>query len=101
MIADDNEMALEMLADFLETKRHHTIKVHSGIELLEKIMEVLPDLMLVDIQMPGLDGLETIRRIRANPNPGPIASTPLIAITALAMPWNIVSFACKQAQMNI
>ncbi len=85
LIADDNETVLELLTDFLEMKQYRVIKVRSGVELLAKITEVLPSLMLVDIQMPGMDGLETIRRIRSHSNPA-IAATPVIAVTALAMP---------------
>jgi PAS domain S-box-containing protein len=85
MIADDNEMILQMVASFFETIHYRVLKVRSGAELLERVAEIHPDIMLVDIQMPGIDGLETIRRIRAHADPQ-VASTPVIAITALAMP---------------
>ena len=85
LVADDNVMVLQMLVDFLEMQHYRVIKARSGVELLEKVAETPPDIMLVDIQMPRLDGLETIRRIRANNEPA-IASIPVIAVTALAMP---------------
>ncbi len=85
MIADDNETVLQMMADFLETQPYRVIKVRSGVELLEWVAKVHPDVILVDIQMPDIDGLETIRRIRTHTDPL-IAETPIIAITALAMP---------------
>ena len=84
VIADDNEVVLDMLSDFLETIKYNVKKVHNGTELLKSVEENIPNIMLVDIQMPGMDGLETIRRIRAHVNPL-VASTPIIAVTALAM----------------
>jgi len=74
-----------MLTDFLEMQGYQVFQARSGVELLEKISETHPDLVLVDIQMPRMDGLETIRRVRASQD-GQISSIPLIAVTALAMP---------------
>jgi PAS domain S-box-containing protein len=85
VLADDNENTLEMLTDFLEARQYRVISTRSGHELLKRAPELHPDLMLVDIQMPGMDGLETIRRLRAHPD-ARLAQTPLVAITALAMP---------------
>jgi CheY-like chemotaxis protein len=97
IIADDNETVLQMVADFLETKQYRVLKVRSGIELLERVTEVYPDILLVDIQMPEMDGLETIRSIRAHADPL-IAVLPVIAITALAMPGDCEL--CLQAGAN-
>lgn len=85
LLADDNENNLEMLSDFLENRHFQVISTRSGGELLERAPEFHADLMLIDIQMPVMDGLETIRRIRTHPDAS-IAATPIIAITALAMP---------------
>ncbi len=84
MITDDNLLLLDMLADFLESQKYRTAKVNSGSEFFEKITEIRPDLILMDIQMPGIDGLEVIRYLRKHQDPS-IASIPVIAVTALAM----------------
>jgi CheY-like chemotaxis protein len=59
------------------------VKAHDGVEAIEKAQETNPQIILMDIQMPALDGLEAIRRLRADPR---FISTPIIALTALAMP---------------
>ncbi|MCX6082783.1 MAG: PAS domain S-box protein [Chloroflexi bacterium] len=98
MLADDNEMVLQMVADFLGTKQYRVLKVRSGAELLERVNDVHPDIVLVDIQMPGMDGLEAIRRLRAHPD-ALIAAVPMIAVTALAMPGDQEQ--CLQAGANV
>jgi PAS domain S-box-containing protein len=97
MIADDNEIILELVADFLGAHGCRVIATHSGFELLERAPESQPDIVLVDIQMPGLDGMETMRRLRAHSDPT-IASVPIIAITALAMSGDREK--CLQAGAN-
>lgn len=84
MLADDNEMVLETLGDFLRSRGWNLVTVRSGAELLDRAPELEPDLLLVDIQMPGLDGMETVRRLRALAIPR-LAGVPAIAVTALAM----------------
>lgn len=85
MICDDQVQILDMLADYLTAKSCRVIKVHSGFELLEHASAVRPDVFLIDIQMPGLDGLEVIRRLRAHRDPR-LAATPILAVTALVRP---------------
>jgi CheY-like chemotaxis protein len=84
MVADDNETILQIVSDFLEAKKYRVITVRSGSELIERAAELHPSIMLVDIQMPGIGGLETMRRIRSHTDPL-VAAAPIIAITALAM----------------
>ncbi len=84
MLADDNELILQTISDFLEAKGFRVLSTRSGFELLARAPEFHPDIILVDIQMPGMDGMETMRRLRAHSDRH-LAQTPIIAVTALAM----------------
>lgn len=84
LLADDNEKTIEMLSAFMDANNLRVVAVRNGLELLQVGPEILPNILLVDIQMPGIDGFETIKRIRSHPNTI-FAATPIVAITALAM----------------
>jgi len=84
LVTDDNELVLETISEFLEASGFRVITARNGFELLELAPKLKPDLILVDIQMPGMDGMEAMRQLRSNKD-AMIASTPIIAITALAM----------------
>jgi len=84
LIADDNELILETIGEFLQSIGFNVFFTRNGFELLERAPEVHPDIMLVDIQMPGMDGMEVVRRLRSHTDPR-VASAPIVAITALAM----------------
>ncbi len=83
LVADDNEINLEMLVDYLSGRGYNVLAAWNGEEALEKTAEFAPDLILMDIQMPKMDGLDATRRLRADPR---FASTPIVALTALVMP---------------
>ena len=85
LIVEDNPTNIETIEDFLKAKKYRVNIVKSGIECLQLLPQIRPDLILMDIQMPSLDGLETTRRIRNYPDPQ-ISIIPIIALTALAMP---------------
>ena len=84
LIADDDWVVLEVVLDYLSLLGYRVKTVQSGEEMLASVEQFIPDILLVDIQMPGLSGLEVMRRIRAHSNPL-IARLPMIAVTALAM----------------
>lgn len=72
-----------MIGEYLESHGFTIIVAHDGLEAFEKTRYSNPDLILMDIQMPALNGLEAIRRLRKDPR---FLSTPIIALTALALP---------------
>jgi CheY-like chemotaxis protein len=61
LVVDDEVKACTLLKRFLETKKHDVITSYSGEDALEKVKSEKPDLILLDIRMPGLDGLEVVR----------------------------------------
>jgi CheY-like chemotaxis protein len=78
LIADDNRDALESLAQLLQLAGHEVHQAGDGLQALAVAAEVRPELMLLDIGMPGLDGYEVARRVRAQEWGG---STVLVAVT--------------------
>ena len=83
LIAEDNAANILTLGDYLEAHGYKIIVAHDGMEALEKAEVLNPDVILMDIQMPVMSGLEAMTRLRAHPR---FESTPIIALTALAMP---------------
>jgi signal transduction histidine kinase/ActR/RegA family two-component response regulator len=83
LIADDNEGTIQTLLTYLDAKGYQLTIARNGKEAIARTKEEHPDLILMDIQMPEINGLEAIRHIRTNER---IQSIPIIAVTALAMP---------------
>jgi signal transduction histidine kinase len=95
LLVDDNITILNTVSDYLEAKGYQVIMALDGIQAIEKAIEEHPNIILMDMQMPHLDGLEATRRIRADAQ---IAETPIIALTALAMPGDRER--CLEAGVN-
>jgi PAS domain S-box-containing protein len=85
LLVEDNEVNIMVVSDFLKANNYHVISLTGANDLLSQVREVHPDLILMDIQMPGIDGLEATRSLRRFPDTQ-IASIPIIAVTALVMP---------------
>ena len=82
LIAEDNAVNRELLREVLESHGYDVIEAVDGQEALGKLEESRPDLVLLDINMPVLDGFAVIRRIRDN---ALLSQLPVIAVTAYAM----------------
>ena len=80
LIVDDNASARETVIAMLESENYQIEQSKDGYQALQTLQHVKPDLILLDVMMPGLDGFETCRRIRATPE---LAEVPIIMLTAL------------------
>lgn len=67
LIADDDAAAAEMLAAFVTTRGDTVFLAHDGAMALRMGVDLQPDVILLDISMPGMNGYETCRQLRANP----------------------------------
>ncbi len=83
LLAEDNEANIITLTDYLHSKGFRVVLARNGIEAVQQAKQHTPDLILMDIQMPEMDGLESTRQIRADSD---LPRMPIIAVTALAMP---------------
>jgi hypothetical protein len=83
LIADDNEGNIKTMEDYLGNKGYRILLASNGIEAVEMTKIHKPDVVLMDIQMPLLDGLQATAQIRSDPA---IAHIPIIALTALVLP---------------
>jgi two-component system cell cycle response regulator DivK len=82
LIAEDNAVNRELLRELLEMRGHTVTEACDGEEALRMIEQTQPDLLLLDIGMPLLDGFGVVQQIRENPR---FASLPVVAVTAYAM----------------
>lgn len=83
LLAEDNEANLETMEAFLEYAGYSVLVARNGKEAVDSAWEYKPDIILMDIQMPKMNGLEAIRVLKSDNN---TANIPIIALTALAMP---------------
>ena len=77
---DDDPMNLRVVEEILTAFHHRTVKVGSGAEALERLAEQSFDVVLMDIHMPRMSGIQAVERLRGMP--GPERDTPVIALTA-------------------
>ncbi|MFY9916451.1 MAG: response regulator [Nocardioidaceae bacterium] len=82
LVVEDNAKNLKLVRDVLEYAGYDVVAAESGERGLELAAEQAPDLVLMDLQLPGMDGNETLRRLRDDPE---TKDVPVIAVTAFAM----------------
>jgi two-component system, cell cycle response regulator DivK len=92
LIIEDNEKNRKLVRDVLQVKGYKTIESETAEEGLKLAIEKAPDLILMDIQLPGIDGITALKQLKTDPQ---TRSIPVIAITASAMTYNRVTMAAE------
>lgn len=82
LIVEDNPLNMKLFNDLLEAHDIETLQATSGHKVLDIARENAPDLILMDIQLPEISGLEVTRRLKATDD---LADIPVVAVTAFAM----------------
>jgi two-component system, cell cycle response regulator DivK len=78
LIVEDDPETRHIYVDLLQRRGYRTIDAHNGLQALEKAFTSLPDLVIADIAVPGIDGIELCRRLRADSR---TRDVPIIAVT--------------------
>jgi two-component system, cell cycle response regulator DivK len=82
LVVEDNERNMKLVRELLEATGYRAIEAATGSQALELAREHRPDLVLMDIRLPDIDGVEALSRLRADDR---TASIPVLAVTAQAM----------------
>jgi CheY-like chemotaxis protein len=82
LVVEDNQINIYLCSRILKSSGYEVIEARSGEEGVELTIKEKPDLIIMDIQLPGIDGLETTKRIRESEADGKV---PIIALTSYAM----------------
>ena len=82
LVVEDNERNMKLFCEVLESSGYRTLEAETGELAVALTTEHRPDLVLMDIHLPDIDGVEALRRLRANER---TASVPVLALTAQAM----------------
>ena len=83
LIVEDNEKNMKLVRDILRHKGYETLEAVNGLDGVRLACEGSPDLILMDIQLPDIDGIEALTRIRKMPA---LDSVPVLAVSASVMP---------------
>jgi len=82
MIVEDNELNMKLFRDLVEVSGYETVQTRSGLNVPELARQHRPDLILMDIQLPEVSGLDVTRQLKADAE---LRTIPVIAVTAFAM----------------
>ncbi len=82
LVVEDNPMNMELAVDLLEVYGYEVTGAEDGFEALERVKDTKFDLILLDMQLPGMDGIEVLGKLKDDPE---TAKTPVVALTAHAM----------------
>ena len=82
LVVEDNELNMKLFHDLLEAHGYDTLQTRDGVEALKIAREHKPDLILMDIQLPEVSGLEVAKWIKEDAN---LRAIPIVAVTAFAM----------------
>jgi two-component system cell cycle response regulator DivK len=82
LIVEDNELNMKLFHDLLDAQGYETLQTREGLAALGLAREHRPDLILMDIQLPEISGLEVTKWLKEDPD---LASIPVVAVTAFAM----------------
>jgi two-component system cell cycle response regulator DivK len=85
LIVEDNPMNMKLVRDVLQFKGYQTLEAICGRDGVRMAIEHLPDLVLMDIQLPDIDGTRALAEIRAHPQAREI---PVLVVTASVMPYD-------------
>ena len=83
LIVEDNDKNMKLARDVLQAKGYQTLEAETGEEGVRLAKERTPDLVLMDIQLPGINGIEAFKQLRADPK---TARIPVVALTASVTP---------------
>ena len=82
LVVEDNELNLKLVRDVLTYAGYDVVEARTGEQGVALATEHLPDLVLMDLQLPGIDGAEALRQMRSRPS---TQTVPVVAVTAYAM----------------
>jgi signal transduction histidine kinase/ActR/RegA family two-component response regulator len=85
LVAEDNEVSIGILSGYLSGMGCRVVVARDGLEAIRVTNEEKPDVILMDVQMPKVDGLEAIQLVRGNADPD-LAAVPIVAVTGLTVP---------------
>jgi CheY-like chemotaxis protein len=91
LVVDDDSAVRELMVEAFQEEGYHVLQAADGAQALHLVSQALPSVVVLDIQMPGIDGLEVARRLKADPA---TAALPLVAVSAHARKKDVLASGC-------